>query len=173
MNKHFAPLFIALISTLLITACGWHLRGIQALPEDLRSLYIGAEDAHGDLVTDLKKIVSSYDISLADSSMEADYSLIILKERNERRTISVGNDALASEYELTLSADYRIERGGELVLPTTTASISRAYDHDPNDALSTNEEERLLREEMRIALIQQIIRSLRFAKPATKQPAAG
>lgn len=173
MNRHFALLFTALIATLLITGCGWHLRGIQALPEDLRSLYIGAEDAHGDLVTDMKKMVSSYDISLAANSKEADYSLIIFNERNERRTISVGNDALASEYELTLSADYRIERGSELVVPATTATISRSFDHDPNDALSSNEEERLLREEMRIGLIQQIFRSLRFANPTTKQPAAG
>ncbi len=165
------PLLILSLSTLLLSACGWHLRGSQGL-DNIESLYISAEDSHGLLASDIRRLAENYDIALSDTPKDAQYSLIILQERDERRTISVGNDALASEYEITLATDYRIERGGEVLIPKATASVSRSYDHNPNDVLSTTEEELLLRREMRQLLIQQIMRRLRFATKNATQPEA-
>lgn len=165
-------LLTLLLSTTLVTACGWHLRGSLLLPADLKSLYITAKDSHGNLVSDIKKLVQGYDINLANKRSDAQYSLIILQERDERRTISVGNDALASEYEITLAADYRIESNDKIVVPIATATVSRSYDHDPDDVLSKSEEELLLRNEMRLDLIQQIIRRLSFATTNQTAPAA-
>lgn len=165
-------LITLLLCTTLVTACGWHLRGSLLLPENLQSLHISATDSHGRLATDLKKMIAGYDIKLVDNSNEAQFSLAILGEREERRTVSVGNDALAAEYELTLNADYAIYGAkGEVLVPKATATVIRSYDHDRNDVLSTGEEERLIREEMRIDLIQQIIRRLSFASQQTTAPA--
>jgi len=76
---------------------------------------------------------------------------------------SLSIDALANEYELTMKAVYNIRSAtGENILPKALATVTRTFEHDPNDALSKSEEERLLKREMQADLIRQIIRQLRF-----------
>lgn len=155
-------ILILLVMSTLVSACGWHLRGIQSIG-NIESLYLSAEDRHGSLAKEFQRFAEANEIALLDNPQDAQYRLMILRESDEKRTISVGNDALASEYEITLATDFRIERGEEVLIPNARASVSRSYNHDPNDILSSNEEEQLLRREMRVQLIQQILRRLRFA----------
>jgi LPS-assembly lipoprotein len=155
-------LIALLLSTTLLTACGWHLRGSIALPEDLDSIYLSAEDTHGTLITDMRRALESNNIALVDSASNASYSIKLLNERSERRAASLGGDALVSEYELTMEVDYSIERGEEVLLQQDTARAIRTYDYDRNQVLGKNEEESIIRSELRNELIQQIVRRLRF-----------
>ena len=165
-------LLTLLLCTALLSGCGWHLRGSLLLPEDLQSLHISAKDSRSALVMDIQRLAETYGIELVEQANQAQFSVAILDERDQRRTISVGNDALASEFEITHSADYRIDREGEALIERSTATVSRAYDYDPNDVVSKNEEELLLRREMRLELVQQIMRRLRSAAQASRPAAA-
>ncbi|MEL7400484.1 MAG: LPS assembly lipoprotein LptE, partial [Pseudomonadota bacterium] len=65
--------------------------------------------------------------------------------------------------------DYSIaDADGNILAPLTTARVIRSYNYDRNDVIAKNEEESLIRKEMRTQLAAQILNRLRFLnKPAT------
>ena len=157
----------------LISACGWHLRGATDLPDNLSSLYVTAEDAHGALITEIKRMLEASNVTLAESSGDAPYSLVILEERTERRTAGVGSDALTSAYQVTLSVDYEIRSSqNQLLSPMTTASTSRTYDYNAANASSSEQEEALLLREMRRDISLQMLRRVQLVTTADAAPAA-
>ncbi len=167
-------LITTLLCTTLLTACGWHLRGSTSVPLVIDSVFVSAEDSHGALVTDLKRTLEASDVALASSTSEGQYRIYLSRESTQRRTASVGGDALAAEYELTMSVDYRIENAaGEAISPVSTAKSFRSYDFDRNAVVAKAEEERLIQQEMRSDLVQQILRRLRFiSQQPASEPAA-
>jgi len=151
----------------LTSACGWHLRGSISLPDSLTSLYVSAADAHGALITEIKQRLRANKVALAETAADAPYSLVIVEERNERRTAGVGSDALTSAYEVTLAADYEVRaRSGERLAPVTTAITSRTYNFSPGNASSAEQEEAILLSEMRREIAQQMLRRLQSAVAA-------
>jgi len=155
-------LTIAALTLSLLSACGWQLRGSEGLPDNLQTLHFSATDSDSDLALALVKTLQNYQIKLNDSA-EGHYALRLLKESEDKRVASLSIDALANEYELTMKAVYSIRNAtGENILPKALATVTRTFEHDPNDALSKSEEERLLKREMQADLIRQIIRQLRF-----------
>ena len=148
---------------LLLSACGWHLRGANQVDLDINSVYIRAENVTSNMASDLKRALTVNRIAVTDSSTGADYAIFLSHERNSRRAVSVGNDALVTEYELTLSIDYRIEdSGGKIVAPKRKAEVIRSYEFDRNAMVAKAQEESLILSEMQNAIIQQILRQLRF-----------
>ena len=153
---------IASCLSLLLSACGWHLRGSSVNDIDIDSVYVDADNVYGDIVSEMNRALTSSRITPAASPGAADYSIYLSDEDEDRRSASVGNDALVTEYELTLSTNYRIERGGRILVPTTRAEVSRTYEFDRNAMVAKAEEEQLILDEMKSALVQQILRRLRF-----------
>lgn len=163
----------AITLTLLATACGWHLRGALVLPADLQSMYISARDSQSGIALDLKRALEANNIKVAQSSSDAQMTMHIMDERNERRAASVSSGGLASEYELSTEVIYKVtDSNNNLLIPQSTASVIRSYSFDPNSVTSAAREEAILRQEMRSDIIQQMARALRFIKPATPEPAA-
>lgn len=171
MKYFVTPLVIAL--TLLTSACGWHLRGALILPPDLSSMYISARDTHSGVASDLKRTLEANNIEIARSSSQAQMTMHIIDERNNRRTAAVSSGGLASEYELTMDVRYKItDSDNNTLVPERTATVIRSYSFDPNSVTSAAQEERILREEMRNDIIQQMARSLRFISPQADTPEA-
>jgi len=153
--------------TLLATACGWHLRGALILPPDLQSMYISARDNYSGIAAELKRTLEANDIEVAQSSSQAQMTMHIIEERNDRRTASVSSGGLASEYELSMDVTYKItDSNNNILVPEKTATVIRSYSFDPNSVTSAAQEEQILRQEMRSDVIQQMARALRFIQPA-------
>lgn len=176
MMKKIIVTGLVLIQLALLSACGWRLRGTLDIANGLETIYVTAQDAHGNLVTDLRRLLEANKITLVNSAQEAQLSINIIRERQERRTVSVGSNALAAEYELTMEAEYsiRTDTTGALDTPKI-ATVTRSFTFDENDVISKAEEESLIQEEMRRDLAQQIIRRVNviaksLSKPATDTP---
>jgi len=164
MNKILNAVALSAIFTGLITGCGWQLRGQTALPEGTENIFVSAADSHGKLMGEFTQLLNANQVNAVGSPKEAQYSIYIEREDEDKRTVSVGNSTLAAEYELTMKVDYRIESAtGTLLVPKATAQVARSYEYDRNDVIAKDEEERLIKAEMRRNLVQQILRRLRFA----------
>ncbi len=157
MNKIIACLLI----TSLISGCGWQLRGSANLPSHIDSLFVTAKDAHGPLISEVRQLLKANKVTAATEASAAPYALVIVEERDDRRTAGVGSDALTSAYQIILSVDYEIrDRQGVLLAPMTTATNSRTYDYSAGNASSAAQEEALLLREMRRDIAQQMLRRL-------------
>lgn len=157
MTKLFNHVCAAL-AVLTLSACGWHLRGaVQAFPPGTK-LYVVAENPRSSIAENLSRLLQSSSLPLADSATEADYVLLIHKESELKRTVSVDAKGRVSEYELTTSAVYSVrDNNGNTLLDHAETDIYRTLQWNDNEVVSRGEEERLLRDEMRRELIARVI----------------
>lgn len=159
------------ICMMLIGACGWHLRGLEPLPEEFKSLYLSIPNEGSELSRSLKRSLKSLGVDLVESAKDAPYTLAITNISNNRRTVSTNGRGKAAEYELTTVISYEIKNSAaETLLGPDKVSAEKIYLFDPDNVVSAFEEEQILRKEMQRDLIQQIIR--RYQAIKSPEPAA-
>lgn len=151
---------LALCTTLLIllSACGFALRGSAQLPAALNTLQVLSVDANSELLREVTRALRNSGVSVVDTA--TDYRLGLGREADSERTLSVNSNARAGEYELELSVLFQLSGGGTTVLGPETLSTTRVYLSDPENAVAKSEEAELIRQEMRRELAQQILNRL-------------
>lgn len=151
----------ALLCVFLLTACGWHLRGSLNLPSDLHSIYI--QGASANLHQALSQQLQASNITVTQSASNAQYTLAIANERQDRRTAALGSDALAAQYEFISSADFEFRTpSGDLLGMPDKVQITRSVNFDASQVLGSASESELVKREMTRDLASQIIRRLSF-----------
>lgn len=156
--------FAILLSFILLTACGWHLRGNLTLPQGLNRVYLDDEADGEPLLNAVEELLTANDVEIAKNPAAAQLTIRLLSYDEERRVVAVGGNTLVTEYELVDRGSFSVADGqGQVLLPASDLSVVRSYQFDRNNVLGMEQEERLIQEEMRRELAQQIIRRLRFA----------
>lgn len=91
----------------------------------------------------------------------AELVLELLDSDEELLTASVSGNARTAEYELIQRVRYAVRAAdGSYLAKPTTASASRRYFLDRGNLVGSNEEQALLRRELRSELVQRIMRVL-------------
>lgn len=153
--KTFLQSFLCLV-LISLAACGFHLRGAVELSADLSPLYLQTNNAY-ELARDVKGLLRSNNIELAQTPGKAKATLTLLKEQRNRRIITVNSDGRASEYLLTYIVDVRFsgaaiaqnqdEQSVKNKQITDTITLNRTLIFDPDVVLAaTNESETLYRD---------------------------
>lgn len=146
--------------TLLLTGCGFTLRGTAELPAALQPLHLENVDSATPLGRELLRVMNSNKVALAETAAPNGYTLALGGETANERALSVNANARAGEYEITLAAMWQLRRNGAAVMEAETLSLSKVYLADPENAIAKNEEAELIRTEMRRELAQQLLRRL-------------
>lgn len=163
---------------LFISACGWQLRGQVNLPAQLQVLKIDNQQNNSSLVQAIEQSLLSNGVSFSE---EALYTLVILREENNRRVLSVTANAKASEYELEQTLVAELTRNtvdSEAKQPTNDQAASpEVYDltitsyrtqlYDAAAELGKAQEADNLRREMRRDNINKLMRRLQSLKLKT------
>jgi LPS-assembly lipoprotein len=96
-------LIIALLTTSLLTACGFQLRGNYLLDDDLQSLYVSSTDVHGELTRLVKLSLTRNQVNVLKRSKTDIPELRIISDELDRRTLSLFSNGQVAEYELIYS----------------------------------------------------------------------
>ena len=172
--KRASITLLVLLPALLLSACGWHLRGAEVLDEQLKSLYVDVPGEHVQLNRSLKRSLKAMGVELTSTAKDAPLTLSITKVSDKRRTISTSGRGKAAEYELTSIIGYRISNSdGETLQGPTQVTAEKVYLFDPNNVVSAYEEEQILRQEMQRDLIRKIIRRYQALRPGEAAMPAG
>ncbi len=148
MFKTLRPL--ALIATLLLTACGFHLAGTRPLPSPLQTVYI-------DVVAPYRVVQPPLEAALrailqrrgaeVRGDRGAGITEIRLTELNEsREVLSVGINGKAIEFRLVTSVQYQVFRDGKSLVEPGALRVTRDYSFQPEQVLAKEAEEARLRE---------------------------
>ena len=162
-------LLIALLPSLV--ACGFHLRGDIELPPEWNILHLASASPNSELSHALRAGFENVGIQWQDRA-DANYVLYLGNERFERRNLTIGNNARAAEFELVMTTSLRItDSAGNEIMPEADVAAHKIMTHDPENVSGKVEESRLLRQEMRQELVQQLMRKVRFlaTMPASSQ----
>ena len=146
---------ILLIATLLITSCGFQLRGNAEVPTAMRELALQMPAGRSALRLELSRTLRSNGIELAAA---APYSLQILKEKQGRRVASLDERVKADEYELRTEVRFQVTQGDKFLIAPTAVRTERVYSYDADAITAENEQEALLRREMQQDISRQILR---------------
>lgn len=154
---------IALLA--LLSGCGFALRG--SLPQSSQMPQISMLSAEKDaLHRALSAALSTAGAELVETPTDSDALVLTLApEQLARRAVSVNSRARAAQYELSLSSELSLQQGETLLLNLEPVSVQSEYFEEIENLAGTQDEIRLLTEEMRIRLVQQIIRRVSAALP--------
>ncbi|MCE5364573.1 LPS assembly lipoprotein LptE [Pseudomonas anguilliseptica] len=146
----------------LLSACGFQLRGTGDVQFALKELDVSARNAYGETVKDVRKALEYNDVRVYPG---APYRLILTDEREERRSASFTSSARTAEYELTISLDYEIRGSKDLLLMRNKLETQGYYNQDGNNLIGGDQEAVQIRKEMRRELIQQLVQRLQQVSP--------
>ncbi len=151
---------ILLLLAVLLSACGFHLRGAVALPPDLRALAVTGTPENGPLWRVLRDALPRAGGRLVDPA-GADGVLVITRESLSRRVLSVDSQGRAQEYELSYVLGYRLDDPeGKPLVSARRLTVNRQYRFDPDAVLAKGEEERRLQAEMRREAVGRLLRQI-------------
>ncbi|BCA95284.1 LPS-assembly lipoprotein LptE [Legionella antarctica] len=149
------------ISVLLLSACGFHLRGLTDVPEWLDNVSIISRDGNKELVSILKSHLEGYKILVNPEPALAKYWLIINKTTFQQQIVSVGVSTNPRQYQLILTVEFMLQTSkGQILKAPRFVAVSRQLTVNNDRILGSNEEETVLISEMRREAAIQIINRL-------------
>ena len=156
----------ALGATILVAACGFHLRGYA--PLTFSTLYITAP-ANAPILAELRRAIEGNGgTKLVDKSTEAQAVLDITAVVDDKQVLSLTSGGRVQEYALSKRVNFSLhDAAGKELMPAAEITIRRSYTFNESEVLARlSEEERTLRE-MQSDAVQQILRRLQAAKAPT------
>lgn len=158
---------IVLTLSLMVSACGFHLRGSYLLPEELHEISLTSFDQYSDLTRNVQKQLRMNGIrQVAPTTVTP--SLNLISESLGERTLSLYQNSRAAEKELTYSVNYSVLIP-EHDIKTYTTTVNRNYLDNPLTALAKSVERDMIEDEMRTQAAEQILRQMARLK-ADDQP---
>ena len=132
---------------LLLTACGYRLRGSIAMPESLKNMYVF--NASPQLQNELKSVLKASKSQLAASPNDASIVIKILNEEIKTRVLSIGSTGKSNESELNYFLQFQFYDNQEnALMEEQRIEIAREYFNDQTAVLAKSNEEQIIRKEI-------------------------
>lgn len=146
---------------LLLASCGFHLRGQSSLP--FESMFISGSPT---FATQLARAIrAGSNTRISTNPKDAEVTLQIVGEQNERVILSLSGSGRVREIQLRYRISYRLtDRESRELLPTSEVQLKRDLTYSDTDVLGKEQEEALLNRDMRNDAAQQVMRRLQVAK---------
>lgn len=165
---------------MLLTACGFHLRGLGGNVKDLpfKTLYLEASGAQ--IAGDLQLVFArNPKLALVSDPKGAEATLSVLNENQAKDILTINTSGKISEYQLTYTATFRTVIRGVPVEPDMTVTVRRSMNYSDTAILGKEQEENLIWADARRDAAEQAARRLSYLKlpaaplagPQSQQPA--
>jgi LPS-assembly lipoprotein len=177
----FIRVAAVLVALGLLAACGFQLRGVggSTVPDEWKLMHLDTGDPNSEFTRAVIGQFAANGVQWSDAE-DANYSVLLGPERFSQSNLSLNAEARVSEIELTMSASFEVRDAAtrEEVMPSTTVSVVKQMESNPRNVVGKEGEMRLIRDEMRYELADQIMRRIGFhaaylrKQPANSQPAS-
>jgi len=150
---------------LLLSACGYHLRGAFQLPDNMKSIYI--EGGSGALLEQFRQVMKGSSAQLASSRKEAGIVIKVFNEEFNRRVLSLSTRGKSNEFELVYRLDYEFVNARDAqLMQRQPVEVRREYFNDQQFMIAKDNEEAVIRNEMYQQAVQSIINRARIVLEA-------
>ncbi|MFD2641391.1 LPS assembly lipoprotein LptE [Pseudomonas japonica] len=146
----------------MLSACGFHLRGTATNDLAIKELDLSARNAYGDTVNQLRDLLKSSGVNVHAG---APYKLVLTNETDTQRAASYAGSARSVEYELQTRLSYDIQGHNDTVLLSDNLEVQKTYVHDGNNITGSTQEASQVRNEMRRDLVQRMAQRLQQLTP--------
>lgn len=158
-----APL--VLLFALILSSCGFQLRGGYALPWE--TLAIQGLPENSELYFEIKRgIETGSQTKVVSEPKQASATLVVLRNDQHKGILSLSAKGLVREFQLTKSFSYRVQDAkGQTLQPDSQIILQREMTFDDEHIFAKEAEEALIWREMQTDLVRQLLRRLAAYKP--------
>lgn len=141
---------IFLLSALMITSCGYQLRGQADLPPAMDTTFVYIQPKYSDLARAVRQALRGAGVELKEEPESAHSVLQFDEARFIKEVGSIGAGARIREFSLEYRAVFSLvdTRTAEEIVPTQTVRVTRELSFDDAELLGAQEEEAFIREQM-------------------------
>ena len=147
----------------LLSACGFQLRGTGTNELAIKELDLSARNAYGETVTQLRQVLESSGVKVYTG---APYKLFLANEQETQRILSYAGAGRTGEYQVTTVLNYDIRGKGDLDLLSDKLEVQKIFIHDGNNLVGSDQEATDARKETRRELVQRMMLRLQQLTPA-------
>ncbi|MFC4274882.1 LPS-assembly lipoprotein LptE [Achromobacter aloeverae] len=145
---------------LLLSACGFHMRGETPLPFDTFYIGLGDNTRFGAEVKRALKAASP-NTRFVDTPKEAEAQLQQVANTRSMREVSLNSQGRVEEYELGLRFTFRvIDAKGRAIIPDTTLEAYREMPYDDTVVQAKEGQAEQLYRNMQTSLVSRLLRRL-------------
>ncbi len=156
---------VILVMALLLSACGYHLRGSLELPANMKNIYV--EGGSALLLEQFKQVMRASSAKLSDSRNEAGIVIKIFNENFDRRVLSLSSRGKSNEFELSYRLDYEFANAKDaLLMERQSVEVRRDYYNDQQFVIAKDAEEAGIRNEMYQQAVSTIVNRARVVLEA-------
>jgi len=167
MLKNRRLLCIALTSTVMLSACGFKLRGsILGSNLPFKSIFLAVPET-STLGIELRRYIrGSGELEIKDRKEDAEATLDITNETRSKVILSLNSQGRVREYAIYYRVTIRVRdsKNVELLAPTQIV-LKRDISYNENQVLAKEAEEAMFYRDMQSDLVQQILRRMAAIKP--------
>jgi LPS-assembly lipoprotein len=157
-------------AALLLSACGFHLRGTAPLPQEMSVTYISGTSEFGPLYDDFRKALESRSARVTPDRSEATAVLSILEDKSgtDVQTVNLGGKAI--EYRLSRTVQFEVTTAdGHLLVDSQSITQSRVVQFNVEGLLGSEREGETIRAELQRDVVN--LAMLRIAAAGRPSPA--
>lgn len=156
MHKPLVKLFLALLATTVLTACGFQLRGQASFDFD-RINRQGLENTQMARNMDMALQIHNLDVNTGASPV----TLTLISDERERSIVTFSATGRAREVRISYSLVFSVkDRAGDFLIADTTLTQTRELTYNDDQILGKEAEENRLYREMQSDIARQIVSRL-------------
>ena len=146
---------LAMLLIILISGCGFHLRGSAELPPELSRTQITGVSPYSGFAINLRQQLRANGVETVEDQQQATAILRITRKKTGRRVLSVDDDGKVREFELFTTLSFEVKgQDKKALLENQTITLTRDFVFDQTDVLGKAAEADLLREDMEKDIIR-------------------
>ena len=151
--------FITLLTLLMITSCGFHLRGMTEISFKTVSL----EGKELSFTKNLKKTLAINKVAIVLPTENPELRVELLSEESEKRILSLSGQGLVREFEIFYRVRYRVKTvDSETWSQENILETRRDFTYSDSNLIGKEEEERQLNESMRNEAITNLFNQIQL-----------
>ena len=151
----------ALLMLLIISSCGFHIRGMSEISFKTISL----EGKELSFTKNLKKVLNSNKVAVISSTENPELRVELLSEESEKRILSLSGQGLVREFEIFYRVRYRVKTiDSEIWSQENIIETRRDFTYSDSNLIGKEEEERQLNEAMRNEAITNLFNQIQLIK---------
>ena len=147
----------------LLSACGFQLRGTGTNELAIKELDLSARNAYGEVVTQLRQVLESSGVKVYSG---APYKLVLTDEQESQRILSYAGAGRTGEYQVSTVLNYDIRGESNLTLLSDKLEVQKIFIHDGSNLVGSDQEANDARKETRRELVQRMMLRLQQLTPA-------
>ena len=141
----FCKKLLPICLILIITSCGYTLRGNINIPNNIKEISVSANE-YSDIVNSINKILISNNIKVTNSKNKDLNRIIILSENFNRRQLSINITGRVNEYEIIYTVNFEIN--SPLGKSSDSIVLYRDYSFDENNIMGNSDREKYIQNQM-------------------------